>query len=58
MTDPSLALTLQVQQAMGEAFGRELADADPVVQPLGGAAQFGEHLGAGTVRLLGRDGLL
>lgn len=33
MTDPSLALTLQVQQAMGEAFGREFADADPVVRP-------------------------
>ncbi|NHN57256.1 arginine--tRNA ligase [Calidifontibacter sp. DB0510] len=33
MVDPALALTVSVQQAMGAAFGREYAGADPVVRP-------------------------
>lgn len=33
MTDPRLALTTRVQQALAEAFGPEWRDSDPVIRP-------------------------
>ncbi|WP_406311603.1 arginine--tRNA ligase [Streptosporangium sp. NBC_01639] len=39
MTDPQLALTERVQQALAAAFGAEFSDADPLIRP----SQFADY---------------